>query len=183
LFALDDAGGEQLVAVTSSGDLDCEAWALNAEVAPGTEWITSTLAAIDDTPDGWSAAELGLDEVCAQECTTDLQCPAAMSCLVDETGGHCAIPGLAAGDMLDSCSSDDDCGGDACVQVWPDACQCHAPCQDLGFPDDSGPDSAADSGGVTEPSCGCSATSASTAALWSLPILVVLLRRRSRSCA
>ncbi len=110
-------GVEQVVGVTSAGDIACEAWGAAAQV---DERVIEFLALAPDAPE----TVIEADAICAETCISDEQCPGDLLC-TDE--GQCTVRGLEAGDLVNDCTSDADCGSGLCVPMGSRA-QCLEPC-------------------------------------------------------
>jgi hypothetical protein len=148
LFAM-VGSGEQLVGLTSRGDLACTTSAVNARIdVAQTSFVDPAVAAGSNAPPGWPPQLTAIDTAC----TTDDQCPALMTC---NEQGRCGLPWLGAGMFGDACTTT--CAGDArCVRVWPtgsDACHCFSSSMSPPGPDMATPPSGGGGGG-----CGCGST-------------------------
>jgi V8-like Glu-specific endopeptidase len=119
VFAM-TGSGEQLVGLTSRGDVACAATATNARIdVAQASFVDPAIAAGSAAPPGWPSQLTAIDTAC----TSDDQCPALMTC---NEQGRCGLPWLGDG-MFGAACADSCGGGDRCVRVWPsgsDACHC-----------------------------------------------------------
>lgn len=144
VFAM-TGSGEDLVGLTSRGDVACTTSAVNARVdVAQTSFVDPAVASGSNAPAGWPPQLTAIDTAC----TSDDQCPALMTC---NEQGRCGLPWLGAGTFGSACTTT--CAGDArCVRVWPsgpDACHCFTSSM---MP--PGPDTSSSSPG----GCGCGST-------------------------
>jgi hypothetical protein len=125
-------GVEQLVGITSQGDVGCVATAFNVRIdAVLDAFVRPQLAAIEALGPAWPPEAASIDELGTFECATDEQCPALMFCADDPMGGRrCALSSAGPGAFGETCGDDLACGpGGACARIWPDgadACRCFA---------------------------------------------------------
>ncbi len=144
------AGGEELVAVTSTGDPGCVLDSQAVRIDAHQSWLP---AAIDVPPAPARPAYDAAVDLCTQPCASDDECPAGLACR-----GTCTLAGLPAGRLGEACAGDAD---GPCVAA-PDGCRSFTACDDL---DGSG----CSAGG-----------SAGWAALAVLPFLAAIARRFRR---
>ena len=151
-------GEPKLVGITSAGDRSCESWGIAAQVDEGM----AELLELEPEPSAWVVQP---EAICEQTCTEDTQCPGDLLCT---EAGRCAIRGLEAGDLMEPCTSHDDCASRQCV-VMGSSAQCLEPC----FVDE--PADPPTNGGCTLGSTGHGTPSGSALAL----LLLALGLRRS----
>lgn len=124
---------QTLAGVTASGDPGCTTEAFNVRVDTQRDtFVGPFLAEAEQAPSISPPRAAELAPLCARTCARTEDCPAALSCVKDETGaGQCLSLALREGAYLESCASDDQCGGATCARVWTtgaDACRCFVPC-------------------------------------------------------
>ena len=113
--------------MTSQGDLRCETYADNVDVAAHRAFIDEAVAtAMAWTPNGGAAAS------CKPGCMTDDDCALGLECDfldANDTTGVCALAPLLPGALDGDCSRDDQCSSGTCARVpGEQACRCHVPC-------------------------------------------------------
>lgn len=124
---------QTLAGVTASGDPGCTTEAFNVRVDTQLDaFVRPFLAEAERAASAEPPRGEELAPLCARTCARSEDCPAALSCVTDETGaGHCLSLALREGAYLESCGSDAQCGGGTCARVWTDgtdACRCFVPC-------------------------------------------------------
>ncbi|MBI2395287.1 MAG: trypsin-like serine protease [Deltaproteobacteria bacterium] len=122
----DDGSGERLIGVTRSGDEACTETGTALRVDALRSFIDPFVSAAEAAPSR-PLFDRGVDE-CTASCTSDDECPAAMSCLPERSGTRrCGLPSLLGGRLGAACASDAECGAGTCVALGDD-CRCFAPC-------------------------------------------------------
>lgn len=126
---LDRGGGEEVIGVTSRGDLRCEVDAENVDVGALRAFVDDAVV----TAAAWTTPT-GLPATCEPGCVTDDDCAFGLQCEVaafDDVEGRCVRSPLAPGSLDGACTRDDQCGSGTCAHVpGVAACACHVPCDD-----------------------------------------------------
>lgn len=139
LFAM-ESGREVLIGVTSTGDPGCATYGRNVRTdAFARDFITPWIERSNHpAPPPRGEPSLDGNALCSASCAADGDCPHGLSCRLvpadQELAPRCVIPGLLAGELVDSCASDSQCkieAGDRCVRVAPDSCRCLRACSAL----------------------------------------------------
>lgn len=179
-----EGDGEALAGITSSGDALCASYAVNAMLAADVDgFVRPFLANAAEGADGWSHATVALDAICDQPCATDLDCPAALTCLPGpDLQLVCAQPTSPPAAFGASCQQDVECGSGSCAQLWPGDCRCRIACDavDTGVSDTEPAETADDTDPIEGGCRGCAVGGVSPATIGSWLALVLLLRRRQR---
>jgi hypothetical protein len=128
---IDRGDGEVVAGVTSQGDVHCETYADNVDVAAYRAFIDdAVMQAMAWTPNGGAGA------MCEAGCITDDDCAFGLECelpTVDATEGLCVRAPLSPGTLDADCTRDDQCDSGTCARVpGEQACRCHVPCETAG---------------------------------------------------
>lgn len=132
LLLSDGSGGEQLIGLTTSGDVDCASFALNVRVDALASEIQTFIDHAATLPTGRPSGNIAPGAVCTTACASNADCPDGLVCFPAEPDRNlCLLVGPAAASYGSDCQTSSDCGGHACARLWPsgaDACRCASPC-------------------------------------------------------
>jgi V8-like Glu-specific endopeptidase len=139
VFVDDGAGNEQLVGLTTSGDVDCDMFALNLRVDPLVAEIQAFIDQSASLPTGAPAGNIDPAALCTSACTSNADCPDDLTCFpATPEESLCLLAGPSVASYGKSCATDSDCsGGASCARLWPsgaDACRCATPCMGAPMP-------------------------------------------------
>jgi hypothetical protein len=132
LLLSDGTGGEQLIGLTTSGDIDCASFALNVRVDTLAAEIQTFIDHAATLPTGRPSGNIAPGAICTTACTSNADCPDGLVCFPAEPDRSlCLLVGPAAASYGSACQTSSDCGGQTCARLWPsgaDACRCASPC-------------------------------------------------------